>query len=125
MTGRHLARMLALAFAFAASAREPADAQIRGTATYRERIALPTDAVFDATLEEVSRVDAPAIVLGRARIRRPRTSPIRFEIPFDAERIEPARRYVVRAHIVVNGRPLLSTDRSYPFSPGVMDARSP
>ena len=96
------------------SAREPADAQIRGTATYRERIALPTDAVFDATLEEVSRVDAPAIVLGRARVRRPRTSPIRFEIPFDADRIEPARRYVVRARIVADGRPLLLTDRSYP-----------
>ena len=114
MTGRHLGRTLALALACAATAREPAAAQIRGTATYRERIALPTDAVFDATLEEVSRADAPAIVLGRARIRRPRTSPIRFEIPFDAERIEPTRRYVVRARIVADGRPLFATDGSYP-----------
>lgn len=114
MTGRQIVRTLAMALACAVSAHEPAAAQIRGTATYRERIALPTDAVFDATLEELSRVDAPAIVLGRARIRRPRTSPIRFEIPFDADRIEPTRRYVVRARILVDGRPLLATDRIYP-----------
>ena len=114
MTGRHLVRMLALALACVTSAREPADAQIRGTATYRERIALPTDAVFDATLEEISPADAPAVVLGRARVRRPRTSPIRFEIPFDADRIEPGRRYVVRARILVDGRPLLATDQGYP-----------
>jgi copper homeostasis protein (lipoprotein) len=114
MTGRHLWRTLAMALACVASAREPASAQIRGTATYRERIALPTSAVFDATLEEVSRADAPAVVIGRSRIRRPRTSPIRFEIPFDADRIEPGRRYVVRARIVAEGRTLLTTDLSYP-----------
>ena len=33
---------------------------IEGTATYRERMALPPGAVFEATLEDVSRADAPA-----------------------------------------------------------------
>lgn len=32
---------------------------ITGTATYRERIALPANAVFEATLEDVSRADVP------------------------------------------------------------------
>jgi copper homeostasis protein (lipoprotein) len=115
MTGRQIVRTLAMALACVASARESAAAQIRGTATYRERIALPTNAVFDATLEEVSRADAPAVVVGRARVQRPqRNRPIRFEIPFDADRIEPGRRYVVRARILAGGRPLLATDRSYP-----------
>ena len=114
MTGRQLVRTLAMALACVASARASVAAQITGTATYRERIALPTNAVFDATLEEVSRADAPSLVLGRARIQRPRTSPIRFQIPFDADRIEPGRRYVVRARVLVDGRPLLTTDRSYP-----------
>jgi copper homeostasis protein (lipoprotein) len=114
MTGRLYVRTLAMALACVASAREPVAAQIRGTATYRERVALPADAVFDATLEEISRADAPATVLGRARIRQPRSSPIRFEIPFDADRIVPGRHYVVRARIVSDGRTLLATDRSYP-----------
>jgi putative lipoprotein len=30
---------------------------IQGTATYRERMALPPSAVFEATLEDVSRAD--------------------------------------------------------------------
>ena len=36
---------------------------IEGTATYRERMALPKGAVFEATLEDVSRADAPAVVV--------------------------------------------------------------
>jgi hypothetical protein len=38
------------------------------TAAYRERIALPPDAVFEAVLQDVSKADAPATVLGRAAI---------------------------------------------------------
>jgi uncharacterized lipoprotein YbaY len=33
---------------------------IQGTATYRERMALPPSAAFEATVEDVSRADAPA-----------------------------------------------------------------
>ena len=31
---------------------------ITGTAIYRERMALPTDAIFEASIEEMSRTDA-------------------------------------------------------------------
>ena len=41
---------------------------IQGTATYRERMALPPSAVFEATLEDVSRVDAPAETIARTRV---------------------------------------------------------
>lgn len=34
-------------------------ASITGSAAYRERIALPPDATLEATMEDVSRVDAP------------------------------------------------------------------
>jgi putative lipoprotein len=40
------------------------DAEVSGTATYRERIALPPDAVFIAVLADVSRADAPAVEIG-------------------------------------------------------------
>lgn len=46
----------------------PATAQVKGTATYRERIGLTTDAVFEAMLEDVSKADAPAVVVGSGRI---------------------------------------------------------
>ena len=95
-----------------------ASGQVQGTATYRERLALPPDAVFEATLEDVSKADAPSEVLGRARIERPSNPPIRFEITYDPSRINPSHRYAVRARILVGGEPFFITDRSYPVLTG-------
>ena len=114
MTGRHLVRVLALSLACALTVHGTAAAQIRGTATYRERIALPAEAVFEATLEDVSRADGSSNVLGRTRIRGPGNPPLKFQIPFDAARVDPGHRYVVRARIFVGSRQLLATDQTYP-----------
>ena len=40
--------------------------------------------------------------------------PIAFEIPYDASRIDPDRRYAVRARILVGGELLFTTDQHYP-----------
>ena len=80
--------------------------------------ALPPDAVFEATLEDVSKADAPAEVLGQARIERPGNPPIRFAIPYDPARINPSHRYAVRARILVGGELFFVTDRSYPVLTG-------
>jgi putative lipoprotein len=96
----------------------PPGNSVKGTATYRERIAMPPDAVFEATLEDVSRADAPAEVVSRTRIASPGNVPIAFEIPYDPARIVSGRRYAVRARILVNERPFFATDQSYPVTPG-------
>lgn len=57
---------------------------IEGTAAYRERIALPPNAEFEAVLQDVSRA------------------------------IDPARTYAVRATIRVDGKPWFTTDTAYP-----------
>jgi putative lipoprotein len=109
-----LARLIATAGLLAAVA-QPARAQsIQGTATYRERIALPPEATFEATLEDVSRADAPADVIARTRLTPAGTPPIRFDIAVDLARILPDRRYVVRARILVGDRLMFTTDSSYP-----------
>jgi copper homeostasis protein (lipoprotein) len=92
--------------------------QVMGTATYRERIALPPDAVFEATLEDVSKADAPAEVIGQTRIERPGNPPIRFEIPYDPARIISSHRYSVRARILAGGKLFFITDQSYPVLTG-------
>ena len=91
---------------------------VSGTATYRERIAMPPGAVFEATLEDVSKADAPADVMGQARIERPGNPPIRFEIPYDPAGINPSHRYAVRARILVGGELFFITDQSYPVLTG-------
>jgi putative lipoprotein len=87
---------------------------VTGTATYRERIALPPEAVFEATLEDVSRLDAPADVIGRTRLESPGQPPFRFSIKYDPARIQESRMYAVRARVTAGDRLMFFTNRSYP-----------
>lgn len=87
-----------------------ADALISGTATYRERIALPPAAVFEAVLEEVSRADAPAAVIGRTRIDNPGQPPIAFSIAYDPAAIDPRFTYAVRTTVRVGDRLMFTSD---------------
>ena len=87
---------------------------IKGTATFVQRIALPPKAVFEASVQDVSRADAAAAVIGSVRIDNPGPPPIDFAIDIDPKRIEDHRRYSVRATISVEGKLLLTTDRAYP-----------
>src|SRR3546814_13421730 len=41
---------------------------VRGSLTYRERIALPPGSVAEVTLQDVSRADAPSTILARQTI---------------------------------------------------------
>lgn len=105
--------VLALATACAQIAPQ-GSAQVKGTASYKERIVLPPNAVLEVTLEDVSKADAAAEVLGRTRVEQPGNPPFRFEITYDPSRINPRHSYAVRARILADGRLLLITDRSYP-----------
>jgi copper homeostasis protein (lipoprotein) len=96
-----------------------ATGMIGGTATYRERIALTPEAIFEAVLEDVSRADAPAQVLGRTRIDAPGPVPIRFALAYDPASLRADRRYHVRATIRDGGRLAFTTDTiNRPFIDG-------
>ena len=87
---------------------------VSGTASFRERIALPPDAVFEATLLDISRADASATVLGRERIAPVRGPVIDFRIPYNPAAIQPNMTYSVRATIMTGGRLLFTTDTVAP-----------
>jgi putative lipoprotein len=87
---------------------------VRGTATYRERIALPANAVFEASLEDVSRAGAPAELIARVRNEQPGNPPIPFVIAYDPGRINQSHTYAVRARILVDDRLWFATDQRYP-----------
>jgi uncharacterized lipoprotein YbaY/heat shock protein HslJ/uncharacterized lipoprotein NlpE involved in copper resistance len=76
---------------------------VTGTVAYRERMALPPDAVVEIAIEDVSRADAPAEYLGQTRIEKPGQPPIAFSVPYDPRTIDARHRYVVRAKILVGG----------------------
>lgn len=87
---------------------------VSGTATLRERMALPPGAYFEATLTEVSAGGAPDAVVATARVENPGNPPIRFAIAYDGARINEARTYVVRATISAGGHALYASEAAYP-----------
>lgn len=151
---RMLGRMLlgiACASALAACTHVPAPPAsalqetryLTGTASFRERIALPPQAVFEATLIDVSRAGAAAQVLGRERVQPVAGPVIPFRIAYDAAAIDPRLRYSVRATITVDNQLWFTTDQAAPVltqggahkatlrmrmvrrTPGVVPATSP
>lgn len=108
--------LLALALGIAG----PAAAQgfVTGTAFYRERIALPPGAIFEAVLEDVSRADAPSVELARDGAADRAGPPFAFELPYDPAAIDPAARYNVRARVLVDGRLMFTSDTAYPVITG-------
>lgn len=107
--------LLAVALMLAAS---PALAgELRGTAFYRERMALPPGATFEIVLENISLADAPAVVIGKFGPVPARVPPFRFAIRYrDAAVKGPAHFYNLRASVRLNGRLLFTTTQAtFPF----------
>lgn len=109
-----LIRVLPL-FVLAGCASSPPPAQVKGTAAYRELLVLPDNARLEATLVDVSKADANAPVIGRAREIVHPGNPTAFVIPYDPARIDPNGRYAVRARIFAGGKVLFTTDQHYPL----------
>jgi len=118
MTASRRLALLLPAFLVAPAARAQA-AAITGTATHRERIAIPPGAVLEVELLDVAHQDAPAERIATARIPVERQVPIPFTLPYDPARITPRGRYVVRAVLrLPDGRVIFRTDRVHPVLSG-------
>jgi putative lipoprotein len=90
------------------------DAVVTGTALTRERMVLPPEAVFEATLLDVSQPGAPPVVLGRQRRDPAGQPPYALRIPYPSVRFNTKGRYEVRAAVTLEGRLLLATDSRHP-----------
>lgn len=92
----------------------PEAVSINGSAAYRQRIAMPPDAVLTVRVEDVSQADKPAAVLAEVHETfGPRQVPIPFSLQVPNSRIDPSYRYAIRATISVNGELRFTTTRHY------------
>lgn len=93
---------------------------ISGDMTYRERIALPPGAYYRASLQDISRADAPAqeIASDEEQVAEGKQVPLDFEINADPGAFQSGRRYGVRAMIYnVNDELLWTSDTTTPYDP--------
>jgi putative lipoprotein len=86
---------------------------INGSATYRERIALPPGAVLDVQLVDISRQDVAATVLSSKRYAMTGV-PTEFSLEYDDALIDERMRYAVQAKILVGDKLLFINDTVHP-----------
>ncbi len=78
----------------------PAQAVVKGTVSYHERVALPDDAEVDVWIADVSPSGGQYEIVARTRLAtNGRQVPLPFEIAFDPAAIEPHHMYAVVAVI--------------------------
>lgn len=98
---------------------EPGAATLTGTATYRERIALPPDSRLIVTISDVSLADAPSVTIAETDVKTEgRQVPLGFSLNYDPAKIELRRSYAVSARIL-DGQGQLAwiTDTRNPLPP--------
>lgn len=87
---------------------------VKGSVTYRERIALSPDARLEVQLRDVSYQDAAAPLIAERVISAPGQVPIEFEFEYDPDAIDPRNAYSVRATIFESdGRMAFTNDTAY------------
>jgi putative lipoprotein len=93
------------------SASAPPTAELTGTVTYRERIALLPETQLRVTLGEIARADAPAQFIAETTIPGVTQVPIAFRLRYDAAAIDPKLVYTLTARIERRDQVLFVNDR--------------
>ena len=89
--------------------------RVTGTVTYRERIALPSDAKIVVSLEDVSRKDVSGTFVGSQTLRPKGQVPIAFDLRYIPSAIDRRHSYAMRAMIVdARDEVLWTSTESYP-----------
>jgi len=108
---------LAIGMLVAPGVPKAAEQVMRGEVLYRERIALPPNAVLSVQLADVSLADAPAAVLGEQKIDPAGQVPIKFEIRFDPSVVRRNMSYALQARITVDDKLWFVTDTRHAVDP--------
>ncbi|AYM81976.1 META domain-containing protein [Agrobacterium tumefaciens] len=121
LSRRSFAGLVALAPLFAASGAAAAPASLRGSVSYRERIALPPGATVTVRLIDVSLADAPSQTIAETTIRPRGQVPVPFVLRYDDRDIRGRRSYALSAEIRDRDRLLFTTTRRYSVLTGGRD----
>lgn len=78
--------------------------------SYLERIMLPPGATVKVQLVDVSRADAPAIVINEKSLVTTGGPPYAFELTYDPAKIDPSHSYAVQARIERDGKLIYIND---------------
>jgi len=75
------------------------NASVRGTVTYRARIAMPPQSTVEVTIQNISTEDTGTIIVGRQTISDPTQVPVTFDVMYDSGDINDSDTYALQAII--------------------------
>ena len=113
MTRTGLIAALSVAIMLTASSGAAETMHLKTTVTYRERIAVPPDAILEVELLDTSRADAPSVRMSSQRFRLKRV-PRTVEIGYDTDLINERLTYTVAAKIISDGRVMFRSTTTTP-----------
>lgn len=105
---------LAVALALGSGSAMAEIQDLHGSVMYREKIALPPEALVEVTLEDVSKMDVKSTVLASQTLRPEGQVPVDFRLSYDDAMVEDRGRYSVRAVIRVGEEVLWRSTQSFP-----------
>jgi putative lipoprotein len=82
---------------------------LSGQVFYRERVALPPDAILEVRLIDVSLTETAARSLAVTRVKTRHQMPIHYRLLFDGSRIQRGHSYALQARITVGGKVRFAT----------------
>jgi putative lipoprotein len=101
-----------------------AEQAMKGEVVYRERIALPPNALVTVQLADVSLADAPAAIVAEQKITPTGQVPVPFELKFDSSAIQSKNSYALQARITVDDRLMFINDEHHPVDPLKVDPQT-
>ena len=94
--------------------KPPTDAAVTGSVTYGKGAALPAGAALTVELRDVSRADAPSVLIARQVIPHPGPPPTAFRLDYRRAAIDPRNTYSVSARVeTADGKLLFINDTAY------------
>lgn len=85
-----------------------------GTVAYRERVALPPNALIEVMLVDVSLADAKSVQLGAVTLKPEGQVPVAYQVSYDLNMVDPRHSYAVQAQIRVGDDVLWRTTQIFP-----------
>ncbi|HEV7703479.1 MAG TPA: YbaY family lipoprotein [Gemmatimonadaceae bacterium] len=87
-------------------------ATLTGTVAYRERVALPPDAIVDVSITDATVQEVEARVVARSTVpSQGKQVPLPFSLHYDAGKLDKTHLYTVLARITSGGQTLFTTDQ--------------
>ncbi len=105
--------LLPLSFGLAMMPARAAEQVLTGEVTYRERMALPPQAIVTVRLSDVSLADAPDAQIAVQEISPAGQVPVKFRLSFDPSVLRLRAIYALQARIMVDNRLWFITDQRY------------